>query len=164
MLLCRNEYWLFLTRFRLACPFGLILMRLFMGRLSKMLLSSSEAWPLMISTNSRSGAMPSLFLASLFLLLFFNYLDIKNKIAVRIIEFVAPLTLAVYLIHDNAFFRPVLWRDILKINTLATASAILPMLLFSIPLIFASCIFIDFFRKKLFDRIFVPRVPAPAKK
>lgn len=53
------------------------------------------------------------FLASIFMFLFFLKLDVKEN---RIISFAAAATLAVYLIQEQGFMRSVLWKDILHID------------------------------------------------
>lgn len=56
--------------------------------------------------------------ASVSLFMAFLYLKIKSPSVSKIISFLAPLTFGVYLIHDNAYLRPVLW-DLLKVNLFA---------------------------------------------
>lgn len=50
---------------------------------------------------------------SIALFMFFKQLNIKNIKIIKIVEFIAPLTLAVYLIHEQSQLRTVLYNKIL---------------------------------------------------
>lgn len=87
--------------------------------------------------------------ASLFLLQFFRGLHIHGKITSKIIGFFAPLTFAVYLIHDNPTMRPVLWNWI-DLPSRAESPLLIVWVLVTAVCIFAACCLIEYLRKKLF--------------
>lgn len=85
--------------------------------------------------------------ASVFL--FWNLLntDIKNKMIQKTISTFAPLTFAVYLIHDNEFVRNILWST-LPMRKLYDSGVIVYLLglIIFVPLIYFTCCAIEIIR------------------
>ena len=92
---------------------------------------------------------------SVFLL--FKDMRIKSNIANKVIEKIAPLTLGVYLIHEQPIFRNVLWNEMLKpFYYLNTGVNITIILILDVAIIFITCCVIEELRIilfKLFGRI-----------
>jgi surface polysaccharide O-acyltransferase-like enzyme len=81
---------------------------------------------------------------------FLAFLSIEIKGTV--INFVAPSTLAVYLIHDNVYVRPLLWKYSLELLGEVQYPSVLYVLLLTLG-IFSICVLIDLFRRLLFYAI-----------
>ncbi len=93
---------------------------------------------------------PFVILQSVCYFLWFGTLSIKNKA----INLIASLVFGVYLIHDNDFVRPILYK-FLKIDTgtvITDFIIIFKVFGFAI-LIFVICLLIEFIRKKSFEFI-----------
>lgn len=58
----------------------------------------------------------TVFLSSIFLFLYFKNLEIKKLKVINIISKVAPLTFAVYIIHEQIVLRDILYLDILQLG------------------------------------------------
>lgn len=88
--------------------------------------------------------------ASVALFVAFLKLRIQSDWLKRIIRFVSPLTLGVYLIHDNPRVREVLWQEWFPLSSMER-NLLLPLKTISIVLlIFVVCITIDYLRARLF--------------
>lgn len=92
------------------------------------------------------------FLAAITLFQSFRGLTIESKKTTRLISFVAPLTFAVYLIHEQELFRPVLW-DILNPDATATKYYMVGYVLLCAISIFIICCIIEFIRQFLFKKL-----------
>lgn len=93
-----------------------------------------------------------LLFASVLLFLIVLDIHIKNSVINNIILLISPLTLAVYLIHDNNNLRKVLWDFINPVAYIQTPYFIIYM--FGIIIcIFSVCILIEYFRQLIFKRI-----------
>lgn len=68
-------------------------------------------------------------LAAISLFSYFKNLKITNTIANVIIEFFAPTTFGIYLIHENPNFRNILWRIFRDLNQFNLSSIILILLI-----------------------------------
>lgn len=90
--------------------------------------------------------------ASLLLLQFFRGLHIHGKFTSKIIGFTAPLTFAVYLLHDNPTLRPVLWSWI-DLPAGAESPLLIVRVLLTAVCIFTICCLIEFVRKWLFEKL-----------
>lgn len=88
--------------------------------------------------------------ASIFLFVFFLKIDIKNLFVTKIIKFVSPLTLGIYLISDNPYLRDIIWLNIFKTNTLQNNYLLIPTVIGMVVLISILCLCIDYLRKLLF--------------
>lgn len=90
--------------------------------------------------------------ASLSLFLFFRELNIKNTIANKVILFLAPLTLGVYLIHDNKLIRSILYTKILHLDKYMESVNIYLLILCCLLIIFTVTIIIEAIRKNIIMR------------
>lgn len=59
----------------------------------------------------------TVFLASVFLFMYFKNLEVKEGKFKNLVIKIAPLTFAVYIIHEQVVLREILYLDILKLNT-----------------------------------------------
>lgn len=89
-------------------------------------------------------------LTSAFLFLLFLNLTVNNVILKKIIMFVAPLTMGVYLIHDNIHARKYVWSGLFNLEP--TIAAPLIVLGYAL-LVFCACIVIDWLRTILFSAV-----------
>ncbi len=81
----------------------------------------------------------------------FCKIQIKREVPRRIIKVISPLTLGVYLIHDNPSFKIMLWSKIFPVEDLMINSMFLiPQIIGRTLMIFAVCAVIDFFRSQIF--------------
>lgn len=95
----------------------------------------------------------NVFLQSLFWFLAFLNLEIKNVFFNRTIIKIAPLTFAVYLIHESLGFKVYLWQ-IINTNVTFLDNTIYFLIEIGIALaIFIICIVIEWLRQKLFKFI-----------
>jgi len=89
-------------------------------------------------------------IASVALFLTFAKLKIKKAVLVKLIRYVSPIVIGVYLIHDNAYLRNVIWNELFCPSKIAR-DILLPVKAFGIVLlIFVVCIIIDYLRASLF--------------
>jgi hypothetical protein len=79
----------------------------------------------------------------------FRGLQIKSKGIDKAICFIAPLTFAVYLIHEQYLFRPVLW-EILAPGKTAEKPYMVIYVLACVILVFSACCLIEWIRQRLF--------------
>ena len=90
-----------------------------------------------------------LVIASCMLILFLRkrikYNAIINKISIS--------TLGVYLIHDNQYFREILWNKVFKLNQFVNSQYLFIIIITVAFLIFISCIFIEKIRMFFFNRL-----------
>ena len=70
----------------------------------------------------------------------------------RLITFFAPLTLGVYLIHDNQFLRQIIWNDIVDINAADKGGLLLIKAILVPPAIFICSAVIEYFRRIVFKQ------------
>ncbi len=85
----------------------------------------------------------NVFLAAVFLFLYFRNLNIKNSKIINIVSKIAPLAFGVYIIHEQIVLRKVLYLQILGLDQLwnnAMQLVILPVVSFAI---FFVCIIIE---------------------
>lgn len=98
----------------------------------------------------KSNSIPILILAlSTFEL--FRTLEVKEN---KIIYTLARTSFAVYLIHDNANFKKILWNDIFKTSELFCASSVklLIHIIVTIITIYLVCTVIEIIREKIFEK------------
>ena len=90
---------------------------------------------------------PMVIISSLCLLLGFRSLDIPHS---KIINLLASATFGVYLIHDNNFVRPFLWRIVFKNASYQNSPYLIPYSIAVIIIVYISCTVIELIRAKLF--------------
>lgn len=93
------------------------------------------------------------YISSICILLFFINLKIKNLFFNKLIIFVAPSTLGVYLIHTHADFSKWFWTWLNLPSKMNSSMFIIIQLGGVVCGIFASCIFIDIIRRYTVGRI-----------
>lgn len=114
--------------------------------INNILLNNSSLGRIYIIFNYNS---PFVLFSSITLFCFF--LNIKkefNDNVKKTISFLATSTFSVYLIHDNAYFRSILWSNILKVEKYANGNYMWIHFIISIIIIFITCILIDKIMKK----------------
>ncbi len=88
--------------------------------------------------------------ASVCLFLAFLNLRINNKVMIRIIGFISPLTFAVYLIHESPFVQSFIWEHI-NVNKLCLDNGMFFLFaIVTIILLFLLCCCFEFIRSRLF--------------
>ena len=98
-------------------------------------------------------SMPLVLIESVSLFLFFNSLEIKNKIIKKITLFIAPLTFAVYLIHEHLSIRNILYFDILHARICYNNPYGIFIIIGSVIAIFICCIIIKYLRQNVLKLI-----------
>ena len=83
---------------------------------------------------------------------FITFKNIKMKNS-RVINFISSTTLGIYLIHDNDFVRPWLWRAVLRCPERAMKDGFLLFAVISVLIVFVVCMIIDILRIYLFTGI-----------
>lgn len=86
---------------------------------------------------------------SIFLFLYFKGLEIKKEKIIRLVKKIAPLTFAVYIIHEQPTFRTVLYTKILHVDMCYHNPYGIVIVFGSTILIFTVCILIEYIRKKV---------------
>ena len=104
----------------------------------------TKSFQLCISINS-----PINLLASTSLFLTFARMEISSKNLCKWIQFFAPLTFGIYLIHDNIFVREYLWHQRLQTQMYYDSGYFLFHWMGSVIAIFLLCAFIEWGRKKI---------------
>ena len=90
------------------------------------------------------------FSASVMLFLAFLRRNIRCKTVAKAISIISPLTLGVYLIHDNVWMRDILWFDLLRTNAIQNDAWLLPRFLGVVVVVFAGCLIVDLARSLIF--------------
>ena len=89
---------------------------------------------------------------TLAIFLIFKNIKIKNEKINKAITKIAPLTLGVYLIHDNKYLRPVLWDKILHpLTYINSGIAIVIAEAVDVMLIFIVCCIVEKLRQLVFE-------------
>ena len=99
-----------------------------------------------------------LFFFSLYVFLWVRGLTIKENGLTRCLVKIAPYTLAVYLISDNAMVRKILWQKMFVWQGMLDASLFMLKMLASCLIIFTICIGIDWLRNNLFELLRINRI------
>ena len=89
---------------------------------------------------------------SIALFMYFKQLDIKSSKLIKVIEFIAPLTLAVYLIHEQSQLRTVLYNKILHTEICYHNPYGIFIAIGSVIAVFITCIIIEFIRQKVLKK------------
>ncbi len=87
---------------------------------------------------------------SVALFMFFRSIEKMPGALCKISNFIAPLTFGVYLVHDNANIRNIIYFKLLGLNELPKGLIALPLVCGYILALFAACCVVEFIRKKLF--------------
>lgn len=89
------------------------------------------------------------FIGSLSIFLYFIDLNIKNKNLNKSITFIAPLTLAVYLIHEQYLISKILYMDILNVPICYHNNYSIFIVIGYVVNIFMICISIEYVRQRV---------------
>jgi surface polysaccharide O-acyltransferase-like enzyme len=84
-------------------------------------------------------------------MLFLAFKDITITKGSKLICFISPLTLGIYLIHDNIKFRDYLWNGLFRLGN--TSSHLLINAAFAVVIVFFCCMLISYFRSLIFKKI-----------
>lgn len=94
--------------------------------------------------------MPCTLCASLCLLLGFRSLNIPHS---KLINTIASAAFGVYLIHDNNFVRPFLWREVFRNASFQDSPYLIPYSLAVILTVYISCTILELIRSKIFKTL-----------
>lgn len=97
--------------------------------------------------------MPLVLIESICLFLFCNTIEIKNKFVQKVILFIAPLTFAVYIIHEQPVLSKLLYTNILYTEICYHNPYSIFIIIGSVLAVFVICIGIEYIRTKLFELI-----------
>ena len=89
-------------------------------------------------------------LASVYLFIFFLNVRIENIIAIKIINYFAPLTFGVYLIHDNSHIRLLIWNVLVQPFNYSRVWILPIHLIVSVIIIFIVCSLVESIRMIIF--------------
>lgn len=95
-------------------------------------------------------------ISSLMLFAAFKNLQIKNERVGGAISFVAPLTLGVYLIHENYYFRDVLWQRVITPMNVFDKPYFVFHMIGCVLGVFFICAFLEYARQLLFKLFNIP--------
>ena len=91
----------------------------------------------------------TIMIASVALFILFEKTDIKNRFAVSAVAKIAPLTLGVYLIHEQLMLRKILWTEIIDCRAIAGSSFFVLYSVIAVVGVFAVCTVLEKVRKEL---------------
>ena len=87
----------------------------------------------------------------------------SKPIESKLINEISACTFGIYLIHDNNYVRPWLWKTVFK-NATWAESAVLPLhMVASVLITFIACCCIEFLRRKTIEKIYLPQVEQISK-
>lgn len=86
---------------------------------------------------------------SIFLFLYFKDVKIRKEKIIKLVEKIAPLTFAVYIIHEQPVFKTALYSKILHVDICYHNPYGLLIVFGSTILIFTVCILIEYIRRKI---------------
>ena len=96
---------------------------------------------------------PTIFFTAVALFLLFKTWKIKNEFLVKGINFFAPLTFGVYLLHDNTYIKPLLWRQWVDVASAYQSAYFIGHFLLMTILVFVLCACIEKGRQMLFASV-----------
>ncbi len=85
----------------------------------------------------------TVFISSVFLFLYFKNIEIRNSKIINIVSKIAPLTFAVYIIHEQTVLREILYLDILNLDQLWNNAMQLVIIPVIVIMIFLICILLE---------------------
>lgn len=91
-------------------------------------------------------------LISLFSFLGFKKIDMKSR---KWINFISSATFGVYLIHDNAYIRSLLWNDIFKNASFSGSIMLVPYSIIVIIIVYFTCTIIELCRIYLVENNYI---------
>lgn len=93
---------------------------------------------------------PFVLVASISLFIAFMKIRIKNGFFLKFINKIAPLTMGVYLIHDNPNMRYIIWEHLLNVSEWNNDQTLLLKVIIGALIVFICCILIDTVRTGVF--------------
>ena len=94
---------------------------------------------------------PIVLLASVALFLFFSNTVVSSLWLIRLINFFAPLTFGVYLIHEHFLIRDLLWKNWLNVPAFHNSNYFFLHYIISVVIVFVICAIIEKGRQKIFS-------------
>lgn len=98
---------------------------------------------------------------SLLLLKGFLQINIKPN---RVINIISSATFGVYLIHDNGYIRPFIWKTIFKNAAYSRSKYLIPYSIFVIAIVFIICTIIELLRIYIFEKKYLKIIEISANK
>jgi len=92
-------------------------------------------------------------LAILFSVCLFNIFSWGKPFSNKIINKIAGSVFGIYLLHDNAYIRKILWVNLLKVGNYVASDLFILHLLGSVALVFIICSIISLLRILLFEKL-----------
>lgn len=88
-------------------------------------------------------------------LLIFKNIKVKNKYVIKLVSWMSPLVFGVYLLHDNNFMRQIIWQyiNVEEFGFFGVTGIILGGI-FVVLIVFLIGICFEFFRLKLYEKVF----------
>ena len=129
----KRRYWIMI-----GCTFIVLFYILLMDPFT---LSHPFYKPYSIYLLSRTSPFAILFCVS-----FFDLFIEKRPYSSKLINFISPCILGVYLISDNRFFKSFLWNSILHTKEFVFTPYLIPHMIVSVCLIVIVCLWIDWYR------------------
>lgn len=93
-----------------------------------------------------------IFLISVFMFIGFKNIDIKNN---KFINMVSSTTFGIYLLHDNHYMRPIIWKKIFNSTNYVTSSLLPVYSIITSCIVFLVCSLIDIIRIKFIEKPFI---------
>lgn len=98
---------------------------------------------------------------SLLLLKGFLQINIKPN---RVINIISSATFGVYLIHDNGYVRPFIWKTVFKNAAYSESKYLIPYSIFVIAIVFVICTIIELLRIYIFEKKYLKIIEISANK
>lgn len=92
---------------------------------------------------------------SILLFLGFKTLDIKYN---RIINSLASATFGIYLIHDNSYVRPFIWKNVFQNSVIATNSIVIMSSIMEIIVVFFICSILELIRIRIIEKVYMQTI------
>lgn len=108
---------------------------------------STHTAPMMTDYHKNNGII---FISALLLFLWAASWKAPDTHAVRWLAAIAPMTFGVYLIHDNALLRPLIWHRWLNVHSMVHKPEFIPLMIGWCVAIYLACTAIDAVRDRLF--------------
>lgn len=95
----------------------------------------------------------TVFLASVFLFVFFTRIRCESVAVAKVVGFVAPSVFAVYLLHENFLWREFIWNTLLNAKGMISSPIFILHFAACVSVVFIACILVDQARKGIFSVI-----------
>ncbi len=95
----------------------------------------------------------TVFLASVFLFVFFTRIRCESLAVTKVVHFVAPSVFSVYLIHENFLWREFIWNELFNAKGMISSPVFILHFVACVSIVFITCILLDQARKGLFSAV-----------